>query len=231
MKSLPGKERHRALKTIYDFVFFTLEGVLQQQHNSTFPQWFANSRGRCHTRSYGGKPRQPGDSSAPAAAVTVKPRVDACALLTSKEIESVQGEAVKETKLTGQSTGGFSVSQCFFTLPTFTNSVSLLVAQKGEGAGANDPKDFWRDTFHEAKARKNDKDRDKKKGEENEPVVPPQKIPGVGDDAYWTSSRVGGALYALKGNAYVRISIGGPSNQATKMNRSKALAQKALARL
>jgi hypothetical protein len=110
--------------------------------------------------------------------VTVKPRVDACALLTSKEIESVQGEAVKETKLTGQSTGGFSVSQCFFTLPTFTNSVSLLVAQKGEGAGANDPKDFWRDTFHEAKAGKNDKDRDKKKGEENEPVVPPQKIPG-----------------------------------------------------
>jgi hypothetical protein len=54
---------------------------------------------------------------------------------------------------------------------------------------------------------------------------------GVGDDAYLTSSRVGGALYALKGNAYVRISIGGPSNQATKMNRSKALAQKALARL
>src|SRR6266511_439746 len=82
-------------------------------------------------------------SPAPAAAVAVKPKVDACALLSSKEIESVQGEAIKETKLTGQSTGGFSVSQCFFTLPNFTNSISLLVAQKGGGSGANDPKEFW----------------------------------------------------------------------------------------
>jgi hypothetical protein len=35
----------------------------------------------------------------------------------------------------------------------------------------------------------------------------------------------------LTGNAYVRVSIGGPADQATKIKRSKALAQKALARL
>ncbi len=173
-------------------------------------------------------------SPAPAAAVAVKPKVDACALLSSKEIESVQGEAIKETKLTGQSTGGFSVSQCFFTLPNFTNSISLLVAQKGEGSGANDPKEFWRDTFHEDKAREKSRGRDKKKGEEEEEEgggVPPQRIPGIGDEAYWTSSRVGGALYVLKGDAYIRISIGGPADQATKIKRSKILAQKALAKL
>jgi len=173
-------------------------------------------------------------SSAPAAPVAVKPKVDACALLSSKEIESVQGEAIKETKLTGQSTGGFSVSQCFFTLPNFTNSISLLVAQKGEGSGANDPKEFWRDTFHEDKAREKSRGRDKKKGEEEEEEgggVPPQRIPGIGDEAYWTSSRVGGALYVLKGDAYIRISIGGPADQATKIKRSKILAQKALAKL
>lgn len=166
-----------------------------------------------------------------------KPALDACALLTSKEIESVQGEATKETKLTGQSTGGFSMSQCFFTLPTFTNSVSLLVAQRGDGAGAHDPKEFWRDTFHEdkdkeEKARDRKVDPDKKRsGEEEKEGAPPEKIAGIGDEAYWTGSRVGGALYVLKGNAYVRISIGGPSDQAAKIKKSKTLAQKALARL
>lgn len=172
-------------------------------------------------------------SSAVTETVAVKPKVDACALLTSKEIESVQGEAIKETKLTGQSTGGFSVSQCFFTLPNFTNSISLLIAQKGEGS-ANDPKEFWRDTFHEDKVREKGKGHDKKRGEqeeEEEGGVPPQKIPGIGDEAYWTRSRVGGALYVLKGDAYIRVSIGGAANQATKMKRSKILAQKALARL
>jgi hypothetical protein len=169
-------------------------------------------------------------------AVAVKPRIDACALLTSKEIESVQRESLKETKLTGQSAGGFSISQCFFTLPTFTNSISLLVAQKGEGSGANDPKEYWRDTFHEDKGKDKGEDRDrsgerdKRKGEEEE-GAPPLKVSGVGDEAYWVGSRVGGALYVLKGNAYVRISIGGPPDRATKIRKSKTLAQKALARL
>lgn len=172
-------------------------------------------------------------SSAATESVTVKPKVDACALLTSKEIESVLGEAIKETKLTGQSTGGFSVSQCFFTLPNFTNSISLMVAQKGEGSGGKDPKEFWRDTFHEDKVREKNKGQDRKKGEEDdeEGGVPPQKIPGIGDEAYWTSSRVGGALYVLKKDAYIRVSIGGAADQPTKIKRSKVLAQKALARL
>jgi hypothetical protein len=172
-------------------------------------------------------------SSATTDTVAVKPKVDACALLTSKEIEAVQGEAIKETKLTGQSTAGFSVSQCIFTLPNFTNSISLLVAQKGEGSGANDPKEFWRDTFHEDKVRERNKGHDGKKSEEEEEEggVPPQKIPGIGDEAYWTSSRVGGALYVLKGDAYIRVSIGGAADQPTKIKRSKVLAQRALARL
>jgi hypothetical protein len=172
----------------------------------------------------------------PDAATAAKPRVDACALLSSKEVESVQGEAIKETKLSGQSAGGYSMSQCFFTLPTFTNSISLLVAQKGEGAGAKDPKEFWRDTFHENKAgereKERERERDKKKAEqEEEEGTPPQKVTGIGDEAYWTGSRVGGALYVLKGNSYIRLSIGGAANQATRIKKSKALAEKAISRL
>jgi len=173
------------------------------------------------------------NSPAPANATTVKPKIDACALLTSKEIEGVQGEALKETKLSGQATGGFSMSQCFFTLPTFTNSVSLLVAQKGEGSDAKDPKEFFRERFEEKRTGESERDRerDKKKGEAEEEGTPPQKISGIGDEAYWTGSRVGGALYVLKGNTYMRISIGGPAEQAAKIRKTKALAAKVLARL
>jgi hypothetical protein len=170
----------------------------------------------------------------------VKPKLDACALLTTKEIESVQGESVRETKLTGRSAGGFSMSQCFFTLPTFTNSVSLMVVQKGEGTDSREPREFWRDTFHEAsreKGREKDNDRDRKherdeqRGEDDEEGAPPQRVRGVGDEAYWTGSRMGGALYVLKGDSYLRVSIGSPADQATIIKRSKALAQKAIARL
>jgi hypothetical protein len=169
-------------------------------------------------------PANPAGQPTAAAETAAKPRIDACALLTSQEIEAVQGEAVKETKLSGQSTGGFSVSQCFFTLPTFNNSVSLLVAQKGEGGDARDPRVFWRDTFHETKAKEN-------KEKEKEESTPPKKVPGIGDEAFWLGTRVGGSLYVLKGNAYVRVSIGGPADQAIKMAKSKSLTQKALARL
>jgi len=159
-------------------------------------------------------------------------------MLDSKEIQSVQGEAVKETKLSGQAGGGLQISQCFFTLPTFANSVSLLVAQKGDGADAKDPREFWRETFQKGageKERERERGKDKKVGgrgeEEEEEGAPPQKITGVGEDAYWIGSRVGGALYVLKGNSYLRISIGGSGDQTSKISKSKTLAQKAIARL
>jgi hypothetical protein len=175
------------------------------------------------------------NTASPAPAVPAQAKIDACALLTSKEIEAVQGQPLKETKLSGQSTGGFSMSQCFFTLPTFTSSISLLVAQKGEGSSAQDPREFFRERFHEKTKgeKERERERDKKKAgeEEEEEGSPPQKVTGIGDEAYWTGSRVGGALYVLKGHSYVRISIGGPADQATKIKKTKALAAKAVARL
>ncbi|HXL80958.1 MAG TPA: hypothetical protein VN951_08785 [Pyrinomonadaceae bacterium] len=206
-----------------------------------------NSPGTSETSTASSSPVQPGSASATQVATAAKPRVDACALLNSKEIEAVQGEALKETKLSGQAGGGLQISQCFFTLPTFSNSISLLVAQKGDGADAKDPKDFWRETFQkgvteekdrerarERERNKKDRDKDKKaggRGEEEEESTPPQKVSGVGDDAFWVGSRVGGAIYVLKGNAYIRISVGGSGDQASKINKSKTLAQKAIARL
>ncbi|MEP6742064.1 MAG: hypothetical protein ABJB61_06150 [bacterium] len=213
---------------------------------STTPTAPANtSAGTSDTSTTSTNPVQSGSPSAAQVATVVKPKVDACAMLNGKEIEAVQGEAVKETKLSGQAGGGLQISQCFFTLPTFSNSISLLVAQKGDGADAKDPKEFWRETFQKGEARDEDRDRDRdrdkkdsnkekkgeRRGEEEEESTPPLAVSGVGDDAFWVGSRVGGALYVLKGNAYVRISIGGSGDQSSKINKSKRLAKKAIARL
>lgn len=171
-------------------------------------------------------------SATGAAASSAKAKTDACALLTSADIEAVQKEAVRDTKLSGSSDGGFSVSQCFFTLPTFTNSISFQVTQRGDGSSARDPKEFWTETFH--RERKSEKERDRKKDREEEEErdkAPPQKVAGVGDEAFWVGSRIGGALYVLKDNSYVRVSIGGAVPEMEKLKRSKSLAQKITERL
>jgi hypothetical protein len=164
---------------------------------------------------------------APGTLAVAKPKIDACALLSKEEIEAIQGESLKETKLSGQAAGGYSISQCFFSLPTFTKSISLMVAHRGDAPGAKDPKEFWRETFHEKATRE-----EEKKGEEEEEKesAPPEKVRGIGNEAFWMQNKVSGALYVLKGDAYIRISIGGPVDAAAK-KRAKALAQKAIARL
>lgn len=177
----------------------------------------------------------PSQTSSPStnAATSGTAKTDACALLTSAEIESVQREAVKETKLSGSTEGGFSVSRCFFSLPTFTNSISLQITQRGDGPNARDPKTFWSDTFHrEHKSeRERERERSEKKEEGEEESAPPVKVAGVGDEAFWMGTRVGGALYVLKGNNYLRVSVGGSGEESDKIRRSKDLAQRVASRL
>jgi len=159
-----------------------------------------------------------------------KGRTDPCALLSSKEIQSIQGESLKDTKSTASSDGGFNLAQCFFVLPTSTNSISVAVTRKGDGA--REPKEFWKEKFYGGKGSETrDRDPDKGSGEEKEEGISPRRVSGVGDEAFWIGSAFGGALYVLKGNSFFRVSIGGPGDQRTKINRSKALAQLVLKHL
>ena len=158
----------------------------------------------------------PSVSVAPATADT-----DACALLTKEEIQAVQGEPFKDTKPSQKSTAGLIVSQCYFELPTPVNSVVITITRKAEGG--RDPGESWQEIFHREKA----PERKKEEGEEKEPL----KVEGIGDEAFWTGNRVGGALFVLKGNCYLRISVGGAGHQAEKMEKSKTLASSALKRL
>ena len=169
----------------------------------------------------------------PTHAAQTKAKIDACGLLTSAEIESIQNEGVKETRHSGSSQGGFTVSQCFFTLPTFTKSVSLQLTQRADGSGGRDPQEFWRETFH--RESESEKEREKKKEarqeEEEGESARPLKVTGIGDDAFWVASRVGGALYVLKGARYIRVAIGGGGSREDQIRKSKNLAQKVVDRL
>ena len=179
-------------------------------------------------------------------APAVKSKVDVCTLLTADELKSVQGEAYKDAQRSDRQDGDFIVAQCYYQMPTMANSVVLNVTTAIERAGVRSPRDFWEETFREADEkdrepknkteREREKEKDKAKprrageGEEEE-GLPPERVKGLGDEAFWTASRVGGALYVLKKDRFFRISIGGAANAQAKLSKSKTLAQKILNKL
>ena len=156
-----------------------------------------------------------------------QPQIDVCGLITDQEIEAIQGSLIKETKSSLRSDGTFRVAQCFYTAAEFSKSVSLAVMQSDPGhPTATSPKDFWKERFGRYSGE--EKERDKAEKEES---VPPKKIEGIGEEAFWASNRFGGVLYVLKGDAFVSISLGGSDSEEIKLDKSKTLAQKALRRL
>ena len=186
-------------------------------------------------------------TSAPAN-TAVKAKVDVCNLLTSDELKGVQGEAFNRALRSDRQDGDFINAQCYYQMPTMANSVVVNVTTAREVAGARNPRDFWEETFREAdeadregksksererereKARK-EKAKERREGEEEEEGAPPERVKGLGDEAFWNASRIGGALYVLKKDQYFRISVGGAGDAGTKLNKSKTLAQKILQKL
>jgi len=155
--------------------------------------------------------------------------VDACTLLTSDEIKAVQGEELKTTKPSQQAGHEFLIDVCYYELPTPSNSVSVSLAQPNPNK-KDSVREFWEDTFGDSEHGRKEKEREGEEGELEE-GAPPRKIAGLGQEAFWFSSPIGGVLYVLKGDHYIRISVGGKGTSEAKLNKSKALAKKALARL
>lgn len=165
---------------------------------------------------------KPAESATAAAVEPARPMPDACTLLTSDEIKSVLGEPVQETKPSSQGAEPMAMSQCYFALPTAANSAVLTVMRKG---GGNATREWWEETFHREH---ND---EKGEREEGEKKTKPEKVDGVGDDAFWTATKIGGVLYVLKADTTIRISVGGKDDLATKLKKSRALADIVLKRL
>jgi len=167
--------------------------------------------------------------------------IDVCALLTSAEIEAVQGEPVKETKPSEQHGSSFLMSLCFFRTATFAKSVSLTLAVPDPAKpSAPGPREYWQKQFHPPEQAEKEKDEPaagqakapKKTEEEREKELSkPRPVGGVGEEAYWVGNPITGALYVLNGNAFLRISVGGEKDDSARIAKTKTLAQKALKRL
>jgi len=164
-----------------------------------------------------------------------KGTVYACALLTPAEIEAIQGERVEETKSTVRPSGGLFATQCLFRTPTLNKSVSLFLT-------ASDPlhpvpltaRQLWQKQFHSSEV-----DEEPVAGENKKKLDPereresrePRPIRGLGEEAYWVASPVASALYVLKGEMFLRISVGSAGQESERMEKSKALARAVLKRL
>ena len=167
-------------------------------------------------------------------------KFDACGLIKKEEIEAVQGSPITETKSSGRSNAGLHTAQCFYLAAEFSKSVSFSVTRRDpDSPNIRRIKDVWKETFSRYQTQEKEEEGDKEKkeslrqqqGERGEEQAPLKKIDGIGDEAYWSAARVVGALYVLKNDAFIRISVGGNDDAETKLNKSKTLAEKALGRL
>lgn len=183
----------------------------------------------------------PETAATPAAAVG---QPEACRLLTSEDIQAVQGEGVKEAKGTRQADGPLLVEQCLYATASYNKSVSLTLTQRNAANPvAGDPKDYWREHFGGEREREQERGKqeaDRARGEhgregrgeeEAEEGRPPLPVKGIGDEAYWAGNDKTGVLYVLKGDRFLRVSIGGPEGQQAKIEKMKELARRALKRL
>src|SRR3954465_14756951 len=69
---------------------------------------------------------------------------DPCKLLTSADIQAIQGDAVQETKPATQPAGGLVMSQCLFRTANPSKAVSVAIASPGSVS----PRAFWQKQFH-----------------------------------------------------------------------------------
>ncbi|HLY16785.1 MAG TPA: hypothetical protein VKR61_06150 [Bryobacteraceae bacterium] len=151
---------------------------------------------------------------------------DACTLLSRASIRTQTGEQVASTKATSRASRDVLQSQCFYALPTFTNSVSVTLISPA-GASRDGARKMWERWFHPAEDHKSD---GQPASEEEEAAGKASPVTGVGDEAFWVRSFVG-TLYVRKGNRFLRISLGGKMNDQERQARAKALAASALRRL
>ncbi|MGI9087734.1 MAG: hypothetical protein ACR2HH_08365 [Chthoniobacterales bacterium] len=159
-------------------------------------------------------------------------RIEACALVTAAEVAEIQGSEVTDTKSSENADDKLLVSQCYYSAAESSKSVSFALTQNGSRAVKNEVGNFWKRNFGQLKdGNAGEKEREGEAGEENEQGHPPQKIGNLGEEAYWAVNRFGGALYVLKKDLILRISVGGPGAPEAKLARSRALAAKALSRL
>ena len=137
---------------------------------------------------------------------------NACQVLSARDVAAVQGARFKSAKLKESGTRELQVSQCFYAMPRLSDSVSVDLIR-------GDTRAFWKRHLQLVSNVHHDR--------APETIA----VDGVGDAAVWSGTRLAGALYVLKGETIVRVSLGGDAPREQKIERAKKLAARALRRL
>jgi hypothetical protein len=142
---------------------------------------------------------------------------DACALVASSEVEAVQGGRVAAARAARVVRGPLTVAQCHYavTAPDRPGQNLGVLVEVRSGAPAELAAEW-----EKLGAKK-----------ENKRSERPRPVEGVGRGAYWVGSDRLGALYVLGPDRIVYVSLGGPGEVGDKIEKSKRLALRALARL
>ena len=148
---------------------------------------------------------------------------DPCRLLTDAEVRAVQGHAPTQKIPSEQPAGSFQFIQCFYRTPELSSSVSVALGIPLTESKRSGPRDYWQAQF-KLEERDEREESDEKKKE-------PRRLAGLGDEAFWVGDPVTGALYVLRGEVFLRVSVGGSPDQAQKIKRARTLATYALKRL
>jgi hypothetical protein len=147
---------------------------------------------------------------------------DPCRLLTDAEVQVVQGHAPAQKIPSEQPAGLFQFTQCLYRTQEFSSSVSVALgiplATDNKRSG---PRQYWHTQFKREERAESGEGKEK----------PPKRLAGLGDEAFWVGDPMTGALYVLRGEVFLRLSVGGPPNQAGKIKRARTLAIYALKRL
>lgn len=180
--------------------------------------------------------------------------IDACSLIENKEVTKIQGSPIKDTKNNKRGEGDFVMSQCFYTAEDFVRSVSLTVIQPNPSNPEKQPRQYFIEKFRgveersgsgreKEREREREREREKEKREtgevrergreeeEEEEGANIERIKGIGEAAYWVKTGPSAALYVLKKNQFIILSIGGGDPEPVKLQKTKSLAQRALKRL
>lgn len=143
---------------------------------------------------------------------------DACTLLTPADIKDTLGEEPVESKSSEQSDGNLIMHQCFFRLAEFSKSVSVSAATVGRA--------HWERMFAErGESEEEEHERQGRRGAAR------RRVRGLGDEAYWLPTPVGGTLYIRQGQNLLRIALGGSASDADRLAKATTLAGRALPRL
>ena len=148
---------------------------------------------------------------------------DPCRLLTDVEVRAVQGHAPTQKIPSEQAAGSFRFTQCFYRTAELSSSVSVALGIPLTDSKRSGPRDYWQAQFKREERDEREESDEKKKE--------PRRLAGLGDEAFWVGDPVTGALYVLRGEVFLRVSVGGSPDQSQKIKRARTLAIYALKRL